>query len=165
MKELFFALAVLSIVFAGCLQEKTLDMASVNEPAATVETGAETTATPTTAPSGSGTATPAATITPTPTPVQSPPNCTIAANPESVTGPGDIILVVAFNRMPSDSSANVDCGPPGQSESVSVRANPNGAIGAFKRCTYPDVSSNTVFTARITATGGFSCSKEVTVRG
>ena len=162
MKKFFFALAILSLIFAGCLQEKTLDAVSVNEPAATVETGAETT---TIIPSGSGTATPAATTTPTPAQTQAPPNCTIAANPESVTGPGDIILVVAFNKMPSDSSANIDCGAPGQSESVSVRANPNGAIGAFKRCSYPDVSSNTVFIVRITATGGFACSKEVTVRG
>ncbi|MFH0923012.1 MAG: hypothetical protein V1811_03045 [Candidatus Micrarchaeota archaeon] len=165
MKKIFFALAILSVLFTGCLQEKTLDASSINEPIATAETNWEPTVTPTSIPSGSGTATPAATTTPTPTQTQAAPNCTIVANPEAVTGPGDIVLVIAFNKLPSDSNANIDCGSPGQSGSTSVRANPNGAISAFKRCTYPDVSSNTVFTARVTATGGFSCSKEVTVRG
>ena len=164
MKTLAFILLLATVLFAGCLQEKTLDVAATIEPVSTVETGGETTVTATSTPHASGTAAPTAIATATPTPQAAAPNCTIVANPEAVTGPGDVVLVIAFNKLPSDSSAIVDCGAPGQSGSVSVRAN-NGAVGAFKRCSYPDISSTTVFTVRVSATGGFSCTKDITVRG
>lgn len=160
-----FALALVALFCAGCLQEKTLDVATLSEQPTIEPTGDIETETPTATATSVASATATATATATPRPTETPPNCTIFANPESLTGPGDVILVIGFNKMPSDGSVTVNCGAGGGPEQTNARADAKGAVSAFRKCSYPDVSSNTVFTARVGATGGFSCSKEITVRG
>ncbi|MFH0973969.1 MAG: fibronectin type III domain-containing protein [Candidatus Micrarchaeota archaeon] len=153
-----FAFVALTIVFAGCVQEKQWP-ASPTPFVASVTPNATASLTPT--PTATRTPTPTATQTPTPSPSPLPspsvaaPSCILTASPNSFVGPiTDVVLAAAFKNLPSSATtATLKCFSSDSGQSVVV----GSQGGAFRSCAYPLAPiGGTTYEASASA-GGASC--------